>query len=246
MGSQHFSAWKFSGGILLKSEIPLRRTSHLKYKGYLNYIQQKNVDTRLDSVPDSQEESFNLPSTQRDPELGEPKAASGSHSLDRRRRRANRKSSFNQDPKLQPKSGFDFEGLQCDPQVHPKEKLQVRFLCLVFMNKDLLVTGGSNGFLYIFKKGVLIEEQIGHLKSPILCIDKSQYHENFFVTGGQDGSVNLWEIRNYQDSNVIEKLFEYNIYKNGRGLYDKTSLVGELENVNSQNNHKVDKLHQTM
>jgi WD40 repeat protein len=127
--------------------------------------------------------------------------------------------------------------------MHPKEKLQVRFLCLVFMNKDLLVTGGSNGFLYIFKKGVLIEEQIGHLKSPILCIDKSQFHENFFVTGGQDGSVNLWEIRNYQDSNVIEKLFEYNIYKNGKGLYDKASLVDELDQEPSDVHKNIHKIH---
>ena len=111
-----------------------------------------------------------------------------------------------------------------DPNLKNKRKienLQVNFMCMVFMNKDLLVTGGSNGFLYIFKKGVLIEEQIGHLKSPILCIDKSDFHENLFVTGGQDGSVNLWEIRNYQDSNVIEKLFEYEIYKDGNRLFDR-------------------------
>lgn len=126
------------------------------------------------------------------------------------------------------------QGKRLEAQVHPKERLQVRFLCLVFMNKDLLVTGGSNGFLYIFKKGVLIEEQIGHLKSPILCIDKSQFHENFFVTGGQDGSVNLWEIRNYQDSNVIEKLFEYNIYKDGKGLYDNLSLGAECRQLGAK------------
>lgn len=104
--------------------------------------------------------------------------------------------------------------------------LNVQFLCMVFMNKDLLVTGGSNGFLYIFKKGILIEEQIGHLKSPILCIDKSEAYENFFVSGGKDGSVNLWEIRNYQDSNVIEKLFEYNIYDNFSNI--------EMNNSNSK------------
>jgi WD40 repeat protein len=198
----------------------LRRTHHLKYKGYLNYIQQKNVDTRLDSEPFSQDEDEEIASTQRDPNKNDWFENQNYKGIS-----LNSKKNLKKEGTLE--TDLEAKKRALEPQVHPKERLQVRFLCLVFMNKDLLVTGGSNGFLYIFKKGVLIEEQIGHLKSPILCIDKSQFHENFFVTGGQDGSVNLWEIRNYQDSNVIEKLFEYNIYKNGKGLYDKTSLVNE-------------------
>jgi WD40 repeat protein len=193
----------------------------------------------LDSEPFSEDESDGVVSTQRNPnnidkfeEGNDTKGKSFISNL-----MSHKKSK--EDSKIK-----ESKRKPLQPQVHPKERLQVRFLCLVFMNKDLLVTGGSNGFLYIFKKGVLIEEQIGHLKSPILCIDKSQFHENFFVTGGKDGSVNLWEIRNYQDSNVIEKLFEYNIYKNGKGINDKISMVHHHEELNEKVSPKVIKLSQ--
>ena len=109
MGNQHFSVWNFSGGILLKSEIPLKRTSHLKYKGYLNYIQQKNVDTRLDSEPFDNENSEelssskekNIFSTQKKPQI---------ESFEKNLNLKNKKKNCH------------------DPQVHPKERLSEEFI----------------------------------------------------------------------------------------------------------------------
>jgi len=71
--------------------------------------------------------------------------------------------------------------------------------------------------LYIWKGGVIVEKKNAHLNSSISCLAASKFHSStlsspdYFVSGGLDGSVNLWEMKNPSEGSIhtIEKRFEY-------------------------------------
>ena len=58
--------------------------------------------------------------------------------------------------------------------------LDVTFLALIFIYDDLIVTGGDDGYLYIWKNFKIIKKKEAHLNSTILCMSGSSYHPSKF------------------------------------------------------------------
>jgi WD40 repeat protein len=105
------------------------------------------------------------------------------------------------------------------------QTLKVTFLAIIFLFEELIITAGDDGFLYIWKDFRIVKKQNAHSRVPILCLAASKYHINLFVSGGIDGKVNLWEMRNPAKNSslfIIEKIFEYPVC----GEIDSDTAIG--------------------
>ena len=114
------------------------------------------------------------------------------------------------------------------------KKLNVVFLSFFFLDDNIFIMGGNDGFLYIWKNFKIIKKKIGHLNASILCLCQSPFEKNFFVSGGSDGTVNLWEIQNTNeknDSHVIETIFRYQIYSKSQKIFGVQSVQFRKENI---------------
>lgn len=88
-----------------------------------------------------------------------------------------------------------------------KNESQVIFYSISFLKK-ILISAGSDGYLYIWNDKKIIKKQNAHPKSAILCLYASS-SSKIFASGGADGKAIVWQL---SSSSIIQKMFEFSIY----------------------------------
>lgn len=83
----------------------------------------------------------------------------------------------------------------------------VIFYSVIFI-KDVAITGGSDGYLYMWSNHNLIKKQNANPKSAILCLYSSK-NSKIFASGAVDGKAIIWQLGS---SSIIQKVFEFSIY----------------------------------
>jgi WD40 repeat protein len=68
--------------------------------------------------------------------------------------------------------------------------------------KQLPITSGSDGHLYIWKDRAIIKKQHAHPKEAILCLYTTP-NSNIFVSGATDGQIIIWH---FGSSLIIQKI----------------------------------------
>ncbi len=68
--------------------------------------------------------------------------------------------------------------------------------------KNILISTGSDGYLYIWNNKKIIKKQNAHPKSPILCIYASN-NSKIFASGGVDGKAIIWQLTS---GSIIQKV----------------------------------------
>lgn len=81
------------------------------------------------------------------------------------------------------------------------------FYSIIFLN-DVTITGGSDGYLYIWMDKNLVKKQNANPKSAILCLFASK-NSKIFASGAVDGKAIVWQLGS---SSIIQKVFEFNLY----------------------------------
>lgn len=76
------------------------------------------------------------------------------------------------------------------------------FYSLAFL-KNILISAGSDGYLYIWNEKRIIKKQNGHPKSAILCL-YALSSSRIFASGGADGKAIVWQL---SSSSIIQKIF---------------------------------------
>lgn len=119
----------------------------------------------------------------------------------------------------------DFETV--DEEDEP-QNFFITFLCLGFV-KNILVTCGDDGYLFLWEEGEIKKRKAGH-EDSILALDCKE-DSDLFVTGSLNGTVFLWRLvtdnfknkdQNKQSafglkntySKEIEQLAAFNVAKN--------------------------------
>jgi WD40 repeat protein len=72
----------------------------------------------------------------------------------------------------------------------------------------MLITAGSDGYLYIWSEKKIIKKQHAHPKAAILCLYASK-NSKILVSGGTDGKAIVWKL---SASSTIQNIFEFSIY----------------------------------
>jgi WD40 repeat protein len=83
-----------------------------------------------------------------------------------------------------------------------KNESQVIFYSISFLKK-ILISAGSDGYLYIWNDKKIIKKQNAHPKSAILCLYASS-SSKIFASGGADGKAIVWQL---SSSSIIQKMF---------------------------------------
>lgn len=76
------------------------------------------------------------------------------------------------------------------------------FYSIIFL-KDIAITGGSDGYLYMWKDCSLIKRQNANPKAAILTLFASK-NSKIFASGAVDGKANIWQLGS---SSIIQKVF---------------------------------------
>jgi WD40 repeat protein len=82
------------------------------------------------------------------------------------------------------------------------KKNVITFYSIIFL-KDVAITGGSDGYLYMWGDRTLIKKQNANPKSAILTLFASK-NSKIFASGGVDGKAIIWQLGS---SSIIQKVF---------------------------------------
>ncbi len=74
--------------------------------------------------------------------------------------------------------------------------------------KDILITAGSDGYLYLWNDKRITKKQHAHPKASILCLYASK-NSKILVSGGTDGKAIVWKLTS---SSIIQNIYEFSIY----------------------------------
>lgn len=83
----------------------------------------------------------------------------------------------------------------------------VIFYSIIFI-RDVAITGGSDGYLYMWGDKTLIKKQNANPKAAILSLYSSK-NSKIFASGAIDGKAIIWQLGS---SSIIQKVFEFSIY----------------------------------
>jgi|JI10StandDraft_1071094.scaffolds.fasta_scaffold2096393_1 WD40 repeat protein len=81
-------------------------------------------------------------------------------------------------------------------------KAPVIFYSIIFI-KDVAITGGSDGYLYMWNDRALIKKQNANPKSAILTLYATK-NSKIFASGAVDGRAIVWQLGS---SSIIQKVF---------------------------------------
>jgi WD40 repeat protein len=83
----------------------------------------------------------------------------------------------------------------------------VTFYSIIFL-KDIAITSGSDGYLYLWNSKNLIKKQNANPKAAILTLFASK-NSKIFASGAVDGKANIWQLGS---SSIIQKVYEFSLY----------------------------------
>lgn len=86
-------------------------------------------------------------------------------------------------------------------------RAQVIFYSIIFL-KDVAITGGSDGYLYMWSDRSLIKKQNANPKSAILTLYAAK-NSKIFASGAVDGRAIVWQLGS---SSMIQKVFQFSVY----------------------------------
>mgnify|MGYP002868089370 CR=1 FL=1 len=82
------------------------------------------------------------------------------------------------------------------------KKIFITFYSVIFL-KDVAITGGSDGYLYMWGDQSLLKKQNANPKAAILTLFASK-NSKIFASGGVDGKAIIWQLGS---SSIIQKVF---------------------------------------
>lgn len=78
----------------------------------------------------------------------------------------------------------------------------VTFYSIIFL-KDIAITSGSDGYLYLWNDKTLIKKQNANPKAAILTLFAAK-NSKIFASGAVDGKANIWQLGL---SSIIQKVY---------------------------------------